>query len=310
MASTLRIRFYACAIGRGSPARSLHDVFDALHGAAAPHWFERGTDHYELDTLQYVADGRYLFGTFCRRGRAELPRRGRGRRFAPANVALEAVRNHFLYEPARALLAYHEHTYGTSVARLQEFLASFAGTRTLFTPILRPAQARPLREDPRPLRKVDLSLQRPIDAAGFPDDPFCRQLLALFDASGAATLNLHMSANGPGSRGRSFDGPLREGLENLIAGDFARTARVEMGDGAALQAIDLVSTRVEVEHALADGDRALSPTVLAGELIAACQAAEPQLASYFGVPAGANRSVALRRREEGRATRTLGRLAP
>ncbi len=245
------VSFYVATVRHNGNRLGLETVLGELLDQNAPPVLEREDDFLVVKDLESWNNGRNFKGVFGKIRMRDLPHKA-DRRGHEEDIRLgrdEGLieKNHFIFTARRQLLIYQENFHGSFASSMANYLTRFSRRTVSFGPVLNPGAMARLMRAGTEVRKLDLSVARPRNPEMFPRDNFSREVLQLMASGDAATISIHMSANGPGQRGNRLSNRVRRAMKDLVEGDHARKAYVEVeSDEGRTFPIDLLVDRIRV----------------------------------------------------------------
>jgi hypothetical protein len=280
------VKFYAGTIGADGDHATIAAAFLALQARQAPYILQEGESSYLVKDLETWNHNRSFRGVFAKVRMTGLPHVGdtagaeQELDLQPTEGLLE--KNHFIFTARRELLSYQENFYGPSTAMLGRYLTRFVRTAIDFGPVIKADAMRRFMNGNTELKKLELSIARPTNPAAFPANDFSQPMLDLMHTSDSMTLQLQLSANGPGQRGNSLAPEVKNLVRTLIQRNAVKSAKATVQEEGTMVPLDLISDRIAVRKDVEMDGRYPVPQSVYAALDEARTDVAAELNEYFG----------------------------
>jgi hypothetical protein len=248
VAGKFKIRFFVGAARADGQDVPLIDALERIKSKQAAHSMKRGSEVYFLRDLQSWNQGKNFKGVLAKMRTKNLPHKGDASGYeeeldlAPNQGLVE--KSHFIYTHHRQMLIFQQNFHGGTASTLAEILGSALGATASFDPIVKADAMARLMSGGTEVRSIDLTVARPTNNEMFPSNSFAAGLLQVMSSTKAATFSVHLSANGPGSKGNSFPQKTKRAIKELVEGDHTTKAQVKIQSNGNIIPVDLLADSV------------------------------------------------------------------
>jgi hypothetical protein len=280
------VKFYAGAIGPDGQHASIAAALLALNSLPQPFVIGEGENTYFVKDLEVWNQNRSFRGVFAKVRMTGLPHIGdtggieQELNLEPTEGLLE--KNHFIFTSRRHLLSYQENFFGPTSSMLGKYLTKFVGAAVDFGPVIKADALQRLMNGGTEMKKLELTLARPTNPAMFPANDFSQSILDLMQSTDSMSIQLNLSANGPGQRGNTLTPELKNIVRTLINRNAVRSARATVLEEGQTVPLDLIADRIAVRKDIEMDGRYPVPTSIYAALEEARQEVSSELDEYFG----------------------------